>query len=303
MSHHKSFSTNHSDQSTTTLPTSASEIQPDSRPLSNMEVLGGGGEFGYTGRKRLSSQKRFDRSRATIFNPVRTAAASRFDEDGSRNKRTNRSKSRRAAIKRGLSTGSSSNSSTESSDADLSDSPSLPTSGIDAEESPDYYLSDEPSESSSEESLTSSDSNSDISSQEVDRQDEDPSAKEHSALTTEQREKRRFFTQAIYLRVPSTTSQKMQWKVLRKLRSKYPGALVVLDDSEAQTSFSQRTSFALLWQWIQDGRIDYVLIARLDHICKSTEALRLFEWMCEGYGVHLRLQPSLELALNDAPRE
>jgi len=238
-----------------------------------------------------------------FFEPVRTAAESRFDENGSRSKRTNRSKSRPAAIKRGMSTGSSSNSSTESSDADLSDSPSLPTSGTDAEEPRDDYLSDEPPESSSEESLTSSDSNSDISSQEVDRQDEDPSAKEHSALTTEQRGKRRIFTQAIYLRVPSTTSQKLQWKILRKLRSKYPGALVVLDDSEAKTSFSQRTSFALLWQWIQDGRVDYLLIACRDHICKSTEALHLFEWMCEGYGVHLRLQPSLELALSNARRE
>ena len=306
MSHHKAHSTNHSVESATALSASAGEIQPDSLTLSNVEVLGGSGESRYNARKqRRSSQKQVDRSRPTIFKPVRSAPASRVDGRGSRSKRTYLSKSRSAPIKR--LTGSSTDLSSESSAEELSDSSSVPydaaSSDTDAEDPSNSSLSDELSESGSKETLnSSSDSNPEVSSQEDDSEDEGSSTQDRTASNAAQRRKGAQ-TQAIYLRVPPATNKDVQWKILRKLRSQYPGALVVLDDSPAKTSFWKRTSLALLWQWIQDGRIDCLWIARLNHICKSTEALQLFEWMCEGYGVRMRVQPSLDLALNAARKK
>lgn len=308
MSHHKSYSTNLSAESATALSASAGEIQPDSLTLSNVEVLGGSGESRYNARKqRRSSQKQIDRSRPTIFKPVRSAPASRVDGRGSHSKRKYLSKSRNAVITRGESTGSSTDSSSESATEELSDSSSAPSdaalSDTDAEEPPNNSLSDELSESGSEETVnSSSDSNPEVSSQEDDSEDEGSSIHDRTASNAVQR-KKETQTEAIYLRIPLATNKDVQWKILRKLRSQYPGALVVLDDSPAKSTFSQRTSLALLWQWIQDGRIDCLFIARLNHICKSTEALQLFEWMCEGYGVRMRVQPSLDLALNAARKK
>lgn len=104
-------------------------------------------------------------------------------------------------------------------------------------------------------------------------------------------------TRIIYLRVSPATSKDMQRKLLRQLRTDHPDVLVVLDDSHTKTPFSERTSFCLLWQWIQDGRIDCLWIAHMSHICKSKEAFQLFEWMCEEYSVRMHVQPALELAI------
>ena len=104
-------------------------------------------------------------------------------------------------------------------------------------------------------------------------------------------------TQAIYLRISHATSASVQRKLLRRLRADYPGALVVLDDDQRKTSFAKRTAFGLLWQWIQDGRVDCLWIPRLSHICKLKETFQLFEWMCQQHGVRILLQPALEHAI------
>ena len=104
-------------------------------------------------------------------------------------------------------------------------------------------------------------------------------------------------TQAIYLRISHASSTDVQRKLLCRLRADYPGALIVLDDDQGKTSCAERTAFGLLWQWIQDGRVDCLWIPRLSHICKSTEAFQLFEWMCRQYGVRILLQPALEHAI------
>lgn len=104
-------------------------------------------------------------------------------------------------------------------------------------------------------------------------------------------------TRIIYLRISPATSKDMQRRLLRQLRTDHPGILVVLDDSHTKTPFSERAPFCLVWQWIQDGRIDCLWIARMSHICKSKEAFQLFEWMCEQYSVRMHVQPALELAI------
>jgi hypothetical protein len=117
---------------------------------------------------------------------------------------------------------------------------------------------------------------------------------------TNRKPQRTVAPEAIYLRISHAASTDAQRKLLRKLKAEYPGALIVLDDSQVKTSFAERTAFALLWQSIQDGRIDCLWISRLNHICKSKETFQLFEWMCQRHGVRILLQPALELAIKAA---
>lgn len=106
--------------------------------------------------------------------------------------------------------------------------------------------------------------------------------------------------EVIYVRVPHSTSADVQRRLNRQLRNEYPGTLIVLDDSPTKTPFVDRTSFSLLWQRIQDGRVDCIWIPRGSHISKSKEAFQMFEWMCDEHRVPILILPTLETAIKTA---
>jgi hypothetical protein len=106
--------------------------------------------------------------------------------------------------------------------------------------------------------------------------------------------------EVIYVRVPHSTSADVQRKLNRQLRNEYPDTLIVLDDSATKTPFVDRTSFSLLWQRIQDGRVDCIWIPRGSHISKSKEAFQMFEWMCDEHRVPILILPTLEAAIKTA---
>ena len=106
--------------------------------------------------------------------------------------------------------------------------------------------------------------------------------------------------EVIYVRVPHSISAGVQRKLNRQLRNEYPDTLIVLDDSPTKMPFVDRTSFSLLWQRIQDGRVDCIWLPRTSHISKSKEAFEMFEWMCDEHRVPILILPTLEAAIKTA---
>jgi hypothetical protein len=119
-------------------------------------------------------------------------------------------------------------------------------------------------------------------------------------LTSTSKLQRASGREVIYVRVPHSTSADVQRKLNRQLRNEYPDTLIVLDDSATKTPFVDRTSFSLLWQRIQDGRVDCIWIPRISHISKSKEAFQMFEWMCDEHRVPILILPTLEAAIKTA---
>jgi hypothetical protein len=119
-------------------------------------------------------------------------------------------------------------------------------------------------------------------------------------LTSTSKLQRASGREVIYVRVPHSTSADAQRRLNRQLRNEYPGTLIVLDDSPTKMPFVDRTSFSLLWQRIQDGRVDCIWLPRASHISKSKEAFEMFEWMCDEHRVPILILPTLEAAIKTA---
>ena len=107
-------------------------------------------------------------------------------------------------------------------------------------------------------------------------------------------------TRAIYVRIPAATNKDTRRNLTRMLRNKYVGAMIFLDDSQSKTPCQDRDALALLWQHIEDRRIECLLIPRMNHICKSKEAFQLFEWICNIHDARIRILPALELVIKSA---
>ena len=121
-------------------------------------------------------------------------------------------------------------------------------------------------------------------------------------LTSTSKLQRASGREVIYVRVPHSTSADAQRRLNRQLRNEYPDTLIVLDDNATnwKTPFVDRGSFSLLWQRIQDGRVDCIWIPRVSHISKSKKAFQMFEWMCDEHRVPILILPTLEAAIKTA---
>lgn len=132
--------------------------------------------------------------------------------------------------------------------------------------------------------------------------DSESDAEEAEPLPAQHRDrpKQKTETRAIYVRIPAATSKTVRRNLTRVLRDEYVGAMIFQDNSQTKTLFEDRDALTLLWQHIEDRRIDCLLIPHINHICKSKDAFQLFVWMCDVHDVRICIIPGLLLAIKSA---